>query len=517
MSCCRRSLCIHMSIAGCKQRLTYDPTVGVSELMQPLKKFIKAKDDKNVYKMVMPPPQTGWKNATPVGWLCGLAPLFKSYLELAPNSIISKKRHKSALMQLEENEKVNFTKKTLQDFVDQVDDALRMGLSHLRLLKQVPEAKERAYRKADQGQQQLLDSLLEIMNVQGDATALVPAAADYDSQPLVASGPASSSRPPFQGTAFERGMDFESIFDAVIDNDEVDGVKIEITKNSKDRHPPKAPATPTTPSPKKTTPGKGQKRKNSGAFELAITEDDKKLLEEAKATSPIHKKGKSQQQRLNALKPKKSKAKAKAAPKKIDQKDGAGKGSTKNKAKAKAKSNSKRTSITKKEEAMETAPHVFKKPASVALTGVAPDSFPNVLPDWVPDPATTKESRSVIRARFVSQGYHKTKDALKKTGVTDREALNAAGRRGHKEAGEIFDTAWPLETSTDKIQEEKDASQKKKKKTPENEKNNTKNEEKMQESKTKATTPTKPIRMTMKGPEKFTGGGEIAKEPWDAD
>ena len=334
---------LHMSLSTPKPRLTHDPTVGVSDLMEPLKAFMKGKDDRNLLKLVTPPPQTGWKSATPVSWLCSLGQLFKSYIEVAPNTVISSKRHKQALVRLEESEQVNFSKKSTSDFTDAVDDYVRMGLAHIRMLKQSAETKERAYRRADQHQQRLLDEILELVDVKvvvepgptatHTGSQIVVATADYDSQPLQNSGPSSSSRigptPHETTTAFQGSLDFEGIFDSVLDDDVVDGVKIYFTKSTdkekdedeckdKDKDKEKKYAIlvktpPGTPSPKKSPKKKqGTTRRNSGAFELALTEEDKKMLLEAQEASPISKGGKSQQQRLNEKRPpKKSKGKSK--------------------------------------------------------------------------------------------------------------------------------------------------------------------------------------------------------------
>ena len=82
----------HTSMLVAKSRLIADPSVGVSDLMEPLTK--QEKNEKNIFKLI-------------VAWMASLAPLFKEYIKIAPNSIISGK-----------NQKVNFTRKATVDFVD---------------------------------------------------------------------------------------------------------------------------------------------------------------------------------------------------------------------------------------------------------------------------------------------------------------------------------------------------------------------------------------------------------------
>ena len=508
---------------------------------------MKGKDDRNHLKMLTPPPQTGWKSATPVSWLCSLGPLSKSYIEVAPNTVIGSKRHKQAFVRLEESEKVNFSKRSAIDFTDAIDDYVRMGLAHLRMLKQSAEAKERAYRKADQHQQRLLDEILELVDVklvvEPGPTAthteaqLVPITTDYDNQPLRASGPSGSSRPLLETTtAFQGSLDFEGIFDAVLD-DEVDGVKIHYTKGNKNADKEKdkdkdkekkyvilVKSPPGTPSPKKS-PSKRQSttRRNSGAFELALTEEDKKMLQEAQHASPISKGRKSQQQRLNEKRPpKKSKgnSKGKSAHEKVESlKANKGKNN-----KGTATSSNKGTGTSEKGKAGVSC----KRPAAAAAAafgdeGDDPAALPIVVPDWIPDPSTSEEQRSVIRSRYVSQGYHKTMVALKQQGYTNHDAMKAAARRAHKAAGETFDKAWPAANAAQKVEEtpknveetpkKKDQSKKKTKSGAKTKKQNgSKNEEKEVGTK-KPETPL--TRKRSKGPENKSGdrnGAEMEKE-----
>ena len=76
------------SLAAAKTRLVADPSIGVSDLMAPLQKLIESRDDRHVFKLVQAPPNVSWKSGTPVQWLCNLAPLWKSYVKIAPNTII---------------------------------------------------------------------------------------------------------------------------------------------------------------------------------------------------------------------------------------------------------------------------------------------------------------------------------------------------------------------------------------------------------------------------------------------
>ena len=62
-----------------------------------------------------------------------------------------------------------------------MDDWVRMGLAHLRILKQHADKREQAFRKCDKAQRQALDSILALINVDvGSQLALCPV--DGDSQ-----------------------------------------------------------------------------------------------------------------------------------------------------------------------------------------------------------------------------------------------------------------------------------------------------------------------------------------------
>ena len=157
-------------LAG-KPRLVVDPTIGVGDLMQPLMGLVHEKMETNIFKLIQPPPNTSWKSAVPVAWLAGLATLFKGYVKIASNACISSKKHKHkmALSRLMEKESVNFARKSSSDFIDMVDDTIRIGLAHLRTLKGSTEKRDAAYRKLDKSQQVALDGVLELISTHGSS------------------------------------------------------------------------------------------------------------------------------------------------------------------------------------------------------------------------------------------------------------------------------------------------------------------------------------------------------------
>ena len=83
-----------------RQRLTADPTVSVADLSGPLETYMDREHENNVFKVLEPPTQASWKSGCPIGWLSGLADLFKAYVIVAPNTIVSAKKHRQAMLRL---------------------------------------------------------------------------------------------------------------------------------------------------------------------------------------------------------------------------------------------------------------------------------------------------------------------------------------------------------------------------------------------------------------------------------
>ena len=64
---------------------------------------------------------------------------------------------------MEEKHRINFSKKNTDEFADLVGGLVRMGLSHLRALKQQPEKKEQAFRRADKEKQKTLSHVIDLI------------------------------------------------------------------------------------------------------------------------------------------------------------------------------------------------------------------------------------------------------------------------------------------------------------------------------------------------------------------
>lgn len=409
------------------------------------------------------------------------------YIRIAPNTVLSGKKHKAAICRIDEGNRVNFTKKSPSDFYDQVDDAIRMGLSHLRQVKQCPSRRDQVYRKCDTSQQQIMDKLLsqiqlgkdELEAVQDDsqnscASHVVPT--QPPEEPLAIAHATTSAAAPYSTTrpAAKTMVDCENIFDSIITqkDNEVDGVEIKIMNGKTEKGKREVKKTLSDPS---ATDSTASPRRST--FQLDLDELDQKTIEEASKTRPIARDGKSQLQRLNQVRgPKPKKGKGKGKGKGEEKKKNSGKQqATGVKPKAKAKSKNQKatpkteTSSAGQEKTEKTKLKPKKRPSAAVETSqpeqplvrvrekgpakkVPPETdekngeplplFMTVTKDNHP----AEPPRKVLRNRCTSRAYHITFDKLKKEGEKTEDEIKEAARAAHKAAGAEFDQRWPLET-----------------------------------------------------------------------
>ena len=426
-----------------RARLTADPMIGVGDLVEPLKNYLESEKDDNAMKLLQPPATASWKSGCPTSWLASLSELWKSYVKLAPNTLIPSKKHRTALGRLCTTKKINYSSKKDDDFVEKLDDYVRMGLSHLRQLKQDPKKKEQAFRKCDKEQQQALEDVLALVNVEAIPQAesqLLPFHAQGDSQGSN-EAPLSPKRLRVEiedkGTRRKSPSENEAIFDNVLKGGDSEGEgddEIPITILKKNKAKAEEDAAPSTQS---DSPQRGN------MFSLAMNKTEKALLKSALEADPIARDGKSQNQRLNQNAPKKAKAK--------------GKGGKKAAAKAKAsaaKAGSKRSQTSKVKNAKEPKQTIPEEKESFPEDE---EELINVIPEGTLEMAMEKAkewdkegvARGVRRTRTTSKAYHACEVQLQKQGVTKGEA-QAVGRVAGRLVGAIFDKDWPLATGKGK-------------------------------------------------------------------
>ena len=184
-------MCSHMPEKGMAKtsRLVADPGLGVADMMNAVEQFLEGAESQkkvNLLEFVKAPSGVSWKSSPPGAHLCKLKPLLVAYLAKAKNGVLPSKKHRIALARLDEARDMNQSKnKTRADWCDQVDEQIRMALSHLRNLKVSEISKERLFRKLDISQQETLSQLLGLLSLAPNSVA------DAESEPAGGEGPGS--------------------------------------------------------------------------------------------------------------------------------------------------------------------------------------------------------------------------------------------------------------------------------------------------------------------------------------
>ena len=152
-----------------KPRLCADPCIGVGDLLHCIESVLDEIKDNNLYGYLDPGSKhsVSWKNAPNPGWLSRLNLLWGKFLAIAPNGVLPSKKCRLALEKLvDRREGVNQTKKTTEDYAIKCDDWIRLGLSHLRNMKQSDVAKQRCLRKCDPDESSKIEDILAKLDLE---------------------------------------------------------------------------------------------------------------------------------------------------------------------------------------------------------------------------------------------------------------------------------------------------------------------------------------------------------------
>ena len=159
-----------------KNRVVADPSVGLSDIQDVIKKCLDGAGDYDLAKYLQAPPGLSWKTAACPVWLTKLQQLFTGLLKLAPNSCLAGKKVRGAIEKMcEPPSKVNFTKKSTADFVDHCDETIRVGMAHLRNLQGSELLRQRCFKKADADQIAVLQRMLAMIEVEDSQEVAAPA------------------------------------------------------------------------------------------------------------------------------------------------------------------------------------------------------------------------------------------------------------------------------------------------------------------------------------------------------
>ena len=151
-----------------------DPSIGVSDLMSPLEHFMKVHKCRNLAVLLNRPVGITWKTSPCCTWLAYLGELMLGYVKVSPTLCLSSKKNKAAVEKLNSLEKVNWTKKTDEDFYDWFDDSIRLACKQLRDLKADAVTKDRCYKKCSEKEIASIQAVLELMHAKDEKFPAIP-------------------------------------------------------------------------------------------------------------------------------------------------------------------------------------------------------------------------------------------------------------------------------------------------------------------------------------------------------
>ena len=125
---------------------------------------------------------TSWRTGVDVAWLAYLAPLFKRFAAVAPNTMLPPKKFRTAVMNLNQQQKTNCGSKSDDDHADYIDQMCRIAFAQYRQLAQSAEASEKAFRKASPLQVSAIEEV-RLLNVDPPTSASDPSQAPTSANP----------------------------------------------------------------------------------------------------------------------------------------------------------------------------------------------------------------------------------------------------------------------------------------------------------------------------------------------
>ena len=134
-----------------------------------MKTIIAIHGKSSIWPMVKRPGTVGWKTSPCPTWLTQISPLLLEYVRLVPNTVVPKSKHKKAIESVNKATTINVTKKDDSDFIDMVDENIRIAFKQLRLMKQETVTYDRVLRKASEQESKALTTLLDQLVVDPEA------------------------------------------------------------------------------------------------------------------------------------------------------------------------------------------------------------------------------------------------------------------------------------------------------------------------------------------------------------
>ncbi|CAE7662430.1 des [Symbiodinium sp. CCMP2592] len=127
-----------MALTGQTGRLVADPTIGVEDITGVFEKWLKSRKTRNFFKALNLPRGLTFKKP---------------------------KKIRTALAKMnEQDEKINHTRKSDNDFVDLTDEGIRIGCAMFRCLKVEAKTKQRCFAMMTAAEQAAVQDVIDIMN-----------------------------------------------------------------------------------------------------------------------------------------------------------------------------------------------------------------------------------------------------------------------------------------------------------------------------------------------------------------
>lgn len=421
-----------------KARLVADPSIGVGDLLQAMENFLDAAGDNNLQKLLQPPGSVGWKTSCHPQWLASLTLLWKELLKVAPNGVVPSKKNRTCLEKLQERRNVNTGRRTKEEFAERMDEHVRIGLAHLRTLRQSDVARLRCMRKADAKEQAALTEILDMLPqleggqpAEGDSTALVvvPAAPEVGE-------PSKAERRPIKLI-----LDPVNVFEKVLKRPALDDES--------------APASSAKRKSVEVEAFQERPTEFEGFFQgmfSELTPSEESMLKGLRKQKPINHGYTSQLQRANKARKQMEREGEEQEEAEEEQDEEAA--SEEEKAPKKPKKNGKTKSFQEQEEAQqksktsESKDKIKPKGKAKGKPKAKPakaEAMDGVQPAEVPKGFDANASRALNRKRFTSRAHHQAYDKAKHEGC-DEDTRKDRGRAASAKASVEFVNLWPLQS-----------------------------------------------------------------------
>ena len=147
-------------------RLHPDPTVAVGDIQKAFIDFMEEKGCQDLCLLLKAPEgRVTWKSAPQEEWLGGhLASLMKKLVKISPVCVFSSRKLKRAICKVNtEWKRCNYSKKHDSDFIDHLDEQVRIACHQLRTLKKDPLSQKRFFKKASVTEAQAVQEVLSLI------------------------------------------------------------------------------------------------------------------------------------------------------------------------------------------------------------------------------------------------------------------------------------------------------------------------------------------------------------------